>query len=212
MRARAATYEPKEELLNVISHGAGLLMAITGLVLIVVNSSLYKTVWHIVSNSIYGSSLVLLYLASTVYHASKHPVFRIKANIIDHAMIYVLIAGTYTPFTLITLQGPWGWSIFGVIWGLAIAGIIFKVFMAGRWDKVSTVAYVLMGWIAVIAIYPLVKNMAGWGLFWLGFGGLFYTLGAIFYLKKSLRFNHFIFHIFVLLGSISHYICIYFYV
>lgn len=212
MSIQARNYAPKEELWNVITHGLGLLLSLAGLTLLVVFSSLYETVWHIVSFSIYGTSLVLLYLASTSFHLARKPKRRLRLNVFDHSAIYLLIAGTYTPLMLVTLRGPWGWSIFGVIWGLALVGIVFKIFFAGRFDKVSTITYVVMGWLALIAIYPLVTNLSAPGLIWLLIGGIFYTIGAIFYLKHRIPFNHTIFHVFVLLGSISHFVCIFFYV
>ena len=212
MKTAVRTYDPKEERWNVITHGLGLLLSIAALVFLVVWASLYMTVWHIVSFSIYGSSLVLLYLASTVYHLSRKPKLRNRLNVFDHAAIYVLIAGSYTPYTLVTLRGPWGWSIFGVVWGMALTGIIFKLFFTGRFDKLSTVAYVIMGWIAVVGFYPLIMNLAIPGLIWLVVGGVFYTVGAFFYLRERQNFNHVIFHVFVLLGSISHFISIFFYV
>ncbi|KAA3620802.1 MAG: hemolysin D, partial [Bacteroidetes bacterium] len=155
MRLQARTYAPKEELWNVITHGLGLLLSLAALPLLVVFASLYETVWHIVSFSIYGTSLVLLYLASTSFHLARKPKRRICLNVFDHSAIYLLIAGTYTPLTLVTMRGPWGWSIFGVIWGLALVGIVLKIFFAGRFDKVSTITYVIMGWLALVAIYPL---------------------------------------------------------
>lgn len=212
MKAITKTYDPKEELWNVITHGFGLLMSITALVFLVVWSSLYMSVWHIVSFSIYGASLVVLYLASTVYHLAKKPQLKKRLNVFDHASIYVLIAGSYTPYMLVTLRGPWGWSIFGVVWGMAIAGIIFKIFFTGRFDKLSTAAYVIMGWIAVVGFYPLIMKLAVPGLIMLVVGGIFYTVGAFFYLREKISFNHVIFHVFVLLGSISHFISIFFFV
>lgn len=212
MSITSKTYDPSEELWNVITHGFGLILSISALVLLIVFSSLNLTAWHIVSYTIYGASLVILYLASTTYHMSKRPKLRLRLNVFDHSAIYVLIAGTYTPILLVTLRGPWGWSLFGVVWGFALTGIILKLFYTGRFDKLSTLMYVFMGWLALIAVYPLVMNFSTPGLIWLLVGGLFYTVGAIFYLKNSLKFNHAIFHVFVLLGSISHFICIFFYV
>lgn len=212
MAIKSKAYEPREEMWNVITHGLGLLMSIAALVLLVVYASIYHTVWHIVSFSIYGASLVILYTASTVYHASKNPKIRLRLNVFDHSSIYVLIAGTYTPFLLVTLRGPWGWSLFGVIWGIALTGIILKLFFTGRFDKISTMAYVFMGWLMLVGIYPLVQNLALGGLIWLFAGGVFYTVGAVFYLQNRLRFNHAIFHVFVLLGSISHFISVFFFI
>jgi len=212
MSVTSRLYDPKEEFWNVITHGLGLILSIVALVLLVVYASLDKTVWHIVSFTVYGVSLVTLYLASTLYHASKKTKLRLRLNVFDHSAIYILIAGTYTPILLVTLRGYWGWSLFGVIWGLAIIGVVLKLFYTGRFDKLSTAVYVFMGWLALIAIYPLIMNMSTPGLISLLVGGILYTIGAIFYLKNSLKFNHAIFHVFVLLGSISHFIMIFFYV
>jgi hemolysin III len=211
MSVSSRFYDPKEELWNVITHAFGLFLSIGALSLLVVFSSLNGTVWHIVSYSIYGASLVILYFASTVYHAAKKPSLKIKLNVFDHAAIFVLIAGTYTPFLLVTLRGPWGWTLFGIQWGLAIAGIILKLFYTGRFDKLSTLVYLAMGWLVVIAIYPLVINLALGGLLWLLAGGIFYSVGAGFYLWHKLPYNHAIFHVFVLLGSISHFFSVFFY-
>ena len=205
-------YEKKEEKLNVISHGIGLILSIAALVLLVVYASIYGSGWHIVSFSIYGASLIVLYSASTLYHYVQSPKLRHRLNVFDHAAIYILIAGTYTPFALVVLQGWVGWTIFGVSWGLAISGVILKLFYTGKYDKISTVAYVLMGWLIIFAIKPLVTNLSFEGLMWLLSGGLFYTFGALLYSIKRIRYNHAIFHIFVLLGSFSHFIAVFFYV
>lgn len=205
-------YDPKEEKLNVITHFIGLILSVFALVLLVAKASLYGNVLHIVSFSIYGASLVILYAASTFYHYSQEPKLRGILNIFDHAAIYILIAGTYTPFTLVTLEGWVGWTIFGVSWGLALLGIILKMFFTGKYDKISTVAYVLMGWLIVFAIKPLMLNLSSEGLFWLLTGGVFYTVGAILYSIKNIKYNHAIFHVFVLLGSFSHFIAVYFHV
>ncbi len=208
----ARTYPPKEEFWNVLTHGFGFVLSIVALVLLVVFASLYKTTWHVISFSIYGASLVILYFASTSYHLARRPSLRARLNIFDHAAIFLLIAGTYTPYTLVTLRGPWGWSIFGVIWGLAITGMILKLFTTGRYDKISTIAYVGMGWIAIVAIYPLLQNLALPGILWMFAGGILYTIGAVFYRLNKLPYNHAIFHVFVLLGSFSHFVSIFFYV
>lgn len=207
-----AMYSAKEEIFNTISHGIGFLLSIPALVVLIVFASLYGDVWHIVSFSIYGSSLIILYFASTAYHAAKKPVLKHRLNIFDHAAIYVLIAGTYTPFALVTLNGPWGWSIFGVIWGLAIAGIIFKLFFIGKFRTLSAIGYVLMGWVIIVAVKPLLDNLAPGGLWWLLAGGISYCIGVIFYVQKKMPYAHGIFHIFVLLGSLCHFISVFFYV
>jgi hemolysin III len=205
-------YEPKEEKFNVISHALGLVLSIVALVLLVVFASLEGTAWHIVSFSIYGASLIVLYSASTFYHYAQSPKLRQRLNIFDHAAIYILIAGTYTPFTLVVLKGWVGWTIFGVSWGLAFIGVILKIFYTGKYDKISTIAYVLMGWVIVFAIKPLVNSLPIEGLFWLLSGGISYTVGAVLYSIKRIKYNHAIFHIFVLLGSFCHFIAIFFYV
>jgi hemolysin III len=209
---RTTYYDPKEEKLNVLSHGIGLILSVIALVLLVVFASLEGGLWHIVSFSIYGASLIVLYSASTLYHYVQNPKLRYRLNIFDHASIYILIAGTYTPFTLVVLDGWVGWTIFGVSWGLALIGVILKLFFIGRFDKISTIAYVLMGWLIVFAIKPLVHNLPIEGLLWLLAGGVFYTIGAVLYSIKSIKYNHAIFHIFVLLGSFSHFIAVFFYV
>jgi hemolysin III len=209
---RTTYYDPKEEKLNVLSHGIGLILSVVALVLLVVFASLEGGLWHIVSFSIYGASLIVLYAASTLYHYVQNPKLRYRLNIFDHASIYILIAGTYTPFTLVVLDGWVGWTIFGVSWGLALIGVILKLFFIGRFDKISTIAYVLMGWLIVFAIKPLVHNLPLEGLLWLLAGGVFYTIGAVLYSIKSIKYNHAIFHIFVLLGSFSHFMAVFFYV
>ena len=205
-------YEKKEEKLNVISHGIGLILSIAALVLLVVYASIYGSAWHIVSFSIYGASLILLYSASTLYHYVQSPKLRHRLNIFDHAPIYVLIAGTYTPFTLVVLSGWVGWTIFGISWGLALVGIVLKLFYTGKYDTISTIAYVLMGWLIIIAIKPLVDNFSFNGLVWLLFGGIFYTIGAILFMMHSIKYNHAIFHIFVLLGSFCHFMAVFYHV
>ncbi|MBN2237737.1 MAG: hemolysin III family protein [Bacteroidales bacterium] len=212
MAIKARKYEKKEEILNVTTHGIGFLLSIAALVLLVVFASLYGNAWHIVSYSIYGASLVTLYLASTLFHWSTKPSRRKKLNVFDHASIYVLIAGTYTPLLLVTLRGPWGWSLFGVVWGMAIIGIVLKFFFTGRYNTISTIAYVIMGWVVIIALKPLIESLSTPGLIWLTIGGISYSVGAIFYLVNRIPYNHAIFHLFVLGGSIAHFVTIFWYV
>ena len=182
------------------------------MVLLVTHANLHGDVWHIVSFSIFGASLIILYAASTFYHNAKKPELRNRLKIIDHAAIYVLIAGSYTPFTLVTLQGTIGWVIFGTSWGLALTGIILKLFFTGKYNLISTLMYVFMGWVIVFAIKPLINNLPLEGLFWLFAGGMAYTIGAILYSIKKIKFNHAIFHVFVLMGSFSHFVSVFFYV
>jgi hemolysin III len=205
-------YNSTEEKLNVLTHGIGLVLSVVALVLLILHANEMGTTRHIVSFSIFGASLILLYSASTFYHYFQNPDIRRKLNILDHASIYVLIAGTYTPFTLITLKGTLGWTIFGVTWGIALIGVFLKLFYTGRFDKISTIAYVAMGWIIIFAVNPLIENLPVNGLYWLLAGGIFYTIGAILYSIKKIKFNHVIFHLFVLLGSFSHFMSVYFYV
>jgi len=205
-------YSPIEEKINIISHTSGFILSIVAFVLLVMHASLHGDVWQIVSFSIFGASLIILYGASTLYHSAKNPLLRNKLNIIDHASIYVLIAGTYTPFTLVTLKGTIGWVIFGISWGLALTGIILKLFFTGKYDLISTIMYVFMGWVIVFAIKPLIHHLPLEGLLWLFAGGISYTIGAILYSINKIKFNHAIFHMLVLIGSFCHFVSVFFYV
>ena len=205
-------YSPIEEKINIISHTIGFILCILAFVLLVSHANLHGDVWHIVSFSIFGASLIILYAASTFYHSAKKSELRNRLKILDHASIYVLIAGTYTPFSLITLKGATGWVIFGISWGLALTGIILKLFFTGKYNLISTIMYVLMGWVIVFAIKPLINNLPLEGLLWLFAGGISYTIGAILYSIKNIKFNHAIFHMFVLIGSFCHFMSVFFYV
>ena len=206
------TYSEKEEGLNILTHGFGLLLSVLALFLLIIKASKSESNLVIISSVIYGLSLIILYAASTFYHAAKDPNKRYKLNIFDHASIYVLIAGTYTPFTLLILEGWIGWTIFGVSWGLALIGVVLKLFYTGKYDRISTIAYVLMGWLIVFAINPLIANLSLEGLLWLFAGGVFYTTGAVLYSIEKIKYNHAIFHIFVLAGSFSHFMAVYYHV
>ena len=210
--AKVKYYSPTEEWINISSHAVGLALSVIALTLLVMHANLNGNVWHIVSFSIFGASLIVLFAASTVYHSAKNPVVRARLRIVDHASIYVLIAGTYTPFTLVTLNGSTGWTIFGITWGMALCGIVLKLFFTGRYSLLSTLMYVFMGWVIIFAIKPLVENLSSEGLFWLVLGGVSYTVGAILYSIKKIKFNHAIFHVFVLLGAFCHFVSVYFYV
>jgi len=205
-------YSPIEEKINIISHAIGFMLSIVALVLLITHANLHGDVWHIVSFSIFGASLIILYAASTFYHSAKKSELRNRLEIIDHASIYVLIAGTYTPFALVTLNGTTGWVIFGTSWGLALTGIILKLFFTGKYNLILTIMYVLMGWVILFAIKPLINNLPLGGLLWLFAGGISYTIGAILYSIKKIKFNHAIFHIFVLIGSFCHFMSVFFYV
>ena len=203
-------YGAGEELANSITHGIGFLIGIAVLVLLVVFASLRKGVWEIVSVSVYGTTFILLYLGSTLYHSAKSEKARRVLKVIDHSAIYLLIAGTYTPFALAPLRGALGWSIFGAIWGSALLGIGFKAFFTGRFKAVSLISYLFMGWFCVVAIKPLYRELNTAGFVFLVAGGLCYSVGAIFYAWKSLRWSHAVWHMFVLAGSLCHFFSILF--
>jgi hemolysin III len=205
-------YSPLEERINIISHAVGLVLSVFAFFLMIRHANQHGDIRHIISFAIFGASLISLYAASTFYHSARKPELRRRLRIIDHATIYILIAGTYTPFTLITLSGSTGWIIFGISWGLALTGIILKLFFTGKYNLASTLMYVFMGWIIVFAIKPLINNLSSDGLFWLVAGGMAYTTGAILYSIKKIKFNHAIFHLFVLMGSFSHFMSVYFHV
>jgi len=198
-------YSDKEERLNVITHALGLLLSGIGLPFLIVKSFNFEGFWKPASLVIYGLSLIILYAASTFYHAAKDPRLRRKLNIFDHAAIYVLIAGTYTPFTILALEGSLGWMIFGLTWTFALIGIVLKLFYTGRFDKLSTALYLLMGWQIMFVINPLMERFTTEGLQLLFAGGVFYTIGAVLYSIKKLPYNHAIFHVFVVLGSVCHF-------
>ena len=205
-------YSPLEEKTNIISHTIGLILSVIALFLMLVRANGSGNILYIVSAGIFGLSMIALYSASTLYHRAKDPKVRARLRINDHATIYILIAGTYTPFTLITLNGWVGWTVFAVSWGMAITGVILKLFFTGRFSVLSTLMYVFMGWIVIFAIKPLVNNLSSAGLSWLFAGGIAYTTGAVIYSIEKIKFNHAIFHLFVLLGSFCHFISVYFYV
>lgn len=205
-------YSPLEEKINILSHGLGGILGLVALILLVMRANEFGGFWPMFSFCIFGVSLIVLYAASTIYHSAQEPRKRSRLRIMDHAAIYVLIAGTYTPFSLVTLQGPTGWAIFYTAWGIALAGIILKLFFTGRFNVLSTIMYVFMGWIIVFAIKPLINNLSSEGLVWLMAGGAAYTLGAMLYSIKKIPLNHAIFHMFVLIGSFCHFMAVYFYV
>ena len=202
----------KEETINALTHGLGALFSLAGLVILVVLASRRGDAWHIVSCSIYGVTLVLLFSSSTLYHGCRSERAKHICHIIDHASIYLLIAGTYTPFVLVTLRGAWGWSLFGVVWGLALAGIVFQVFFVNRFRALQVVIYLLMGWLVVVAAKPLLARLPRPGLLWLLAGGLSYSFGVMFYIWKKMPYHHAVWHMFVLAGAMSHYFAILFYV
>ena len=200
-----------EEIANSVAHAIGAGLSLAGLALLIVYSSKYGDAWRVVSFSIYGATLFFLYLASTLYHSFTNERVKRFFRILDHASIYLLIAGTYTPITLISLRGPWGWTLFGIIWALAFGGIAAKVFVMDRYKIISVCLYVAMGWLILIAIKPLVASVPKAMVMWLFIGGICYTFGLIFYAVKKVPYFHFVWHLFVLGGSITHYLGMLFY-
>jgi hemolysin III len=207
-----AEYDTGEELANALSHGLGVALAVTALPLLVISAAVAGDGWKVVSLAIYGASLVFLYTASTLYHAFRSPELKRFFRKFDHAAIFVLIAGTYTPYALVTLRGPWGWTLFGVVWTMAAAGVTLKFVFFGRWTAVSVGVYLIMGWVGIVAIHKLYMALPAGGFFWLVAGGLSYTSGVAFYAWKKLPLNHAVWHLFVLGGSLAHFLGIYFYV
>ncbi|KUK15195.1 MAG: Channel protein, hemolysin III family [Petrotoga mobilis] len=201
-----------EEIANAVIHGIGTLLSIVALVLLIVFSAINGKPWSIFSSVIYGLSLIILYLSSTLYHSFQRKKIKDLFEIFDHSAIYILIAGTYTPFALVTLNGSLGWFIFSVVWVLAAIGIIFKIFFVKRFRILSTILYIAMGWLVVFAMEPLVSNLDFWGLFWLVIGGILYTVGTIFYVWRKIPYHHALWHLIVLAGSICHFFSVFFYV
>lgn len=201
-----------EEFANSVTHGLGLVLSIAGLAVLVVLAAMKGTALHVVTSSIYGATLVLLYASSTIYHSVRAPRARRVLRIIDHGAIFLLIAGTYTPFTLVMLRGALGWTLFGIVWGLAAMGVVFKVFFVDRLPVVSTLIYLAMGWLVVVAWKPMLERIPGGGVAWLLAGGLAYTVGVLFFAARGVRFHHAVWHMFVLAGSICHYVAVLLYV
>lgn len=208
---QTAPYSFREELWNCITHGVGVCFSVVALVLLLFYAS-GGGPRHVMSAAIFGVTLILLYAASTLYHSFRKPRLKSFFKILDHSCIYLLIAGTYTPFLMVTLRGVLGWTMFAVIWLMAVAGVLFKIFFVHRFKILSTIAYIFMGWIIIFAIKPLTAALPSGGLVWLVAGGLAYTTGAIFYAWHRLPFNHAIWHIFVLAGSACHFFAVIFYV
>ena len=202
-------YSTKEEKLNIFSHGLGLILSVVAFPFLIYKSFDFTGFWQPLSFIIYGLSMIVLYAASTFYHAAKDPKKRRKLNIFDHAAIYVLIAGSYSPFCLVGLNSDLGWYMFLFVWLFALTGIILKLFFTGRFDKVSTAMYLLMGWQVMFFIKPLMESISSENFYYLLAGGVFYSIGAVLYSIKKMPYNHAIFHVFVLLGSFSHFLGIY---
>ena len=210
--ATSNQYRFVEEIANSITHGVGAVFGVAAFVVLATLAARTGDPWRFVSLTIYGSTLTFMYLSSTLYHSFKNPGAKRILRYFDHSAIYLLIAGTYTPFTLVSLRGGWGWALFGLIWGFAVLGLILTVSGFGRSRILASLIYIGMGWLVVIAAKPLLAAIPSGGIAWLVAGGLFYTFGVIFYIWKKLPFNHAIWHLFVLAGSVCHFFAILFYV
>ncbi|GAB2923567.1 PAQR family membrane homeostasis protein TrhA [Rheinheimera gaetbuli] len=208
----STSYSPFEELLHALSHGLGALLSIVALVLMLALSLEHGDVWHLASSLVYGCSLILLYSSSTLYHAISNIDVKRRLRQLDHAAIFILIAGTYTPFTLINLRDNWGLPLFALIWSVALAGVIIELATGLKYKKLSLCFYLGMGWLVLIAIQPMLNNVASGGLLLLLLGGLSYSIGVIFYAWKQLFLHHAIWHLFVLGGSVLHFFAVYYYV
>lgn len=203
-------YTVGEEIVSSVLHIIALGLSIAGLVLLAVFGSVRGSVWHVVSFVIYGSTLIVMYVSSTLYHGVAHLPLKRFFKILDHSAIYLLIAGTYTPFLLVNLRGPWGWSLFGVIWGIAAAGVLYESTLTARFPKLSLVLYVALGWLCLLAVKQILSKVRPEALILLAAGGLLYTVGVVFYAWKKLPYGHCIWHGFVLLGSICHYFAVFY--
>ncbi|WP_411747067.1 PAQR family membrane homeostasis protein TrhA, partial [Psychrobacillus psychrotolerans] len=201
-------FSKREEIANAIIHGIGAIFSIAALVILIVSSAMQGTAWHVVSFTLFGSSMVLLYLSSTLVHS--FPAGRVKDffEIMDHSAIYFFIAGTYTPFLFLAIKGALGWTLFGIVWGLAIGGTVFKAFFVKRFLHTSTLLYVVMGWLMVFGWKPLLENVSSQGLILLAIGGILYTVGAVFYVWRAFTYHHAVWHVFVLAASILHFFAV----
>lgn len=198
----------RDEIASALTHGLGAVAALAGGAVLITLAALYGDGWQLASAIVFGIALLLLYTASTLYHAIQHPIAKGRLKVFDHCAIYLLIAGTYTPFTLIGLRGTWGWALFSAIWGLALAGVVFKLFYTGRFKRLSTAIYIAMGWLVIVAIKPMLSSIDTWTLGWLLAGGVFYTLGTYFYHRESIPYSHAIWHLFVIAGSVCHFVAV----
>lgn len=198
----------REELASALTHGLGAVASAVGGAILITFAALGGDVWQLLSATVFSATLILLYTSSTLYHAVRRQVARTRLRIVDHCAIYLLIAGTYTPFTLVTLRGAWGWSLFGVVWALAVGGVVFKLFCTGRLKRLSTGIYLGMGWLVIIAIHPFLEALTTGTLLWLLAGGLAYTIGTAFYHSRRIPFAHAVWHLFVLAGSACHFVAV----
>ena len=209
--AKTHVFTKGEEIANAITHGIGAVLSIAGLVILIVYSSLYGTAWHVVSFTIFGVTMVTLYLSSTMLHALPEGKVKDLFEIFDHSAIYLFIAGTYTPLTFIVIKGALGWTMFGIIWGLAIGGIVFKAFFVKKYLFASTILYIAMGWMIMLGWSQIVGSLNINGIILLVVGGVCYTFGAIFYMWRGFKYHHAVWHLFVVAGTTTHFFCILFY-
>ena len=198
----------RDEIASALTHGFGAAAALAGGAVLITLAAIHGDGWQLGAAITFGVTLLLLYLASTLYHSIQHPIAKGRLKVFDHCAIYLLIASTYTPFTLIGLRGPWGWGLFAAIWTLALAGVVFKLFYTGRFKTLSTLIYVAMGWLVLVAFKPMLSSLDGWTIGWLLAGGVFYTLGTYFYHRESIPYAHAIWHLFCIAGSVCHYVAV----
>ncbi|WP_186576053.1 PAQR family membrane homeostasis protein TrhA [Aquibacillus kalidii] len=206
--AETHTFSKGEEIANAITHGIGAVLSVAGLVVLIVFAALHGTAWHVVSFTIFGSSMFILYMSSTMVHALPKGKAKDLFEIFDHSSIYLFIAGSYTPFTFLVMDGATGWTLFGIVWGLAIAGTVFKAFFVKKYLFTSTVLYVVMGWLIVLGWNDITNNLHPNGVTLLVIGGVCYTLGAVFYVWRAFKFHHAVWHLFVVAGTITHFFCV----
>ncbi|MDD2540702.1 MAG: hemolysin III family protein [Desulfuromonadaceae bacterium] len=212
LQERLVHYDETEEMVNRLTHGLGALASLIGVIALIMLAARQHDSYRVVSACIYGAAMVTFYCLSTAYHSVRKPYIRYVFRVLDHASIYLMIAGSYTPFALVTMRGPWGWSLFGTVWGLGTVGAVMKIFTTHRLRFVGPVLYIALGWIVVIALKPLSAALPAHGLELLFAGGVAYTAGVIFFLWDRLPYNHAIWHLFVLSGSVCHFCAIYYYV
>ena len=201
-------HQIRDEIANALTHGLGAAAALAGGAVLITLAAIHGDGWQLAGAIVFGITLLLLYTASTLYHAIQHPIAKGRLKVFDHCAIYLLMAGTYSPCTLIGLRGPWGWGLFAAIWTIALAGVVFKLFHTGRFPRLSTALYVAMGWLVVVAIKPMLASIDAWTLGWLLAGGVFYTLGTYFYHRESIPYAHAIWHLFVIAGSVCHFVAV----
>ncbi|MCG3084391.1 hemolysin III family protein [Anoxybacillus sp. LAT_35] len=203
------TFTKEEEIVHAITHGIGAVFSIAALVILTVMAAMYGNAWHVVSFTLFGSTMLILYLSSTIVHALPEGRWKRLFEIFDHSAIYFFIAGTYTPFLFLAVRGAIGWTLFGIVWGLALFGTVFKCFFVDRFLYTSTIIYIIMGWLIVFAWKPLVSSLSPNGVLYLVIGGILYTVGAVFYVWRGFKFHHAVWHLFVLGGSVAHFLAVF---